>query len=122
MNKPNIAITLPPLLRGALCTLPVLLVGTLALAAAYCHTTLPADICHALQLPLLWLAALVGAFAAARATGRRGLIQGLRVAAILLIALVALTLLTATINPVALTIKAIVIIIGGVLGGILGVF
>lgn len=113
---------LPPMVWGAVAAVVALLLGSLILAAACCYTTLPQTTCHALQLPLLGLVALIGAFATAGATHRKGLVQGLKFAALLIAVLLAITLACGTVSPAALIIKAAIILAAAAIGGILGVF
>lgn len=115
-------IKLPPIITGLLAATLAALIGTFALAIIFCHTGLSPATAHALRLPLLGLCALIGAFAAARAAARKGLVQGLRLGALLLVLLLAFTLAGGTISPVALIIKAAIILLCAALGGILGVF
>lgn len=114
--------TLPPIIRGLLAATFVALIGTLLLSVIFCHTNVSAACCHALQLPLLGLSALAGGFAGAHALGRRGLVQGAKFGALLLVLLLAASLATGNVNPYALIIKAAIVMLCATLGGIFGVF
>lgn len=115
-------IALPPLLKGAIGAIIVTLLGSAVLAAAFCLTDLSTTATHAIQLPLLGLAAFVGAFIAAKSAGRKGLHQGLRMAALLLAIMAIFTFVGGSFSPIALILKGIIILATAAMGGILGVF
>lgn len=104
------------------CVLLALL--TLALAAAYCYTSLAGSTAHLLQLLILAVAAFAGGFSAARGAGCKGLWHGLLLAVLLLLLLflVGMAGLTAGgISFLALLVKGLVLCLSGGLGGIMGV-
>lgn len=112
-----------PLLRGVLGAALVIIAGSLLLALVFCFSSLSSQTMHLLQLPLLGLAALVGAFIAAKAAGRKGLAQGVRLAVLLLVLLAVLTLAGGgQITVAAVLVKGLIVLICGAVGGMLGVF
>ena len=97
---------------------------SLALAAAYCFTSLSGSTAHLLQLAVLGVAVFAGAFAAAKGAGRRGLWHGLLLAALLLglLLLGSVVGLTAGgISILGLLVKGLLLFMAGGLGGVLGV-
>lgn len=127
MNNIDIAaktsgITPPPLLKGAIATVVIATLGSLILAAAFCFTTMTDPTMHALQLPLLALAAFIGAFVAAKAAGRKGLMHGVRQGILLLVLMLLFTLLGGSFGLLALLLKGLIILAASAMGGILGVF
>lgn len=114
-------IKFPPLLQGLLAAAIVALFGSVLLSAVFCYTNLTDSTTHALQLPLLGLSALAGGLVAAKKYGRKGLVQGIKVAAILMAILLLATLATGSPTPAAIIIKGVIIFAGGAIGGILGV-
>lgn len=120
-NKPTRHI--PPLGFGFLVAAAAFLAGTLLLTLLFCFTDLNSSTAHALQLPVLGVAAFAGAMASARRAGKKGLIHGLRLAALLLVLVVIINLAGgSTPGIAALLIKGIIIFCGAALGGIAGVF
>lgn len=110
--------------RGLLLSCLLVVVLSLALAAAYCFTSLAGGTAHVLQLAVLGVAAFVGAFAAAKGAGRRGLWHGLLLAALLLGLLLlgsAAGLTAGGVSVLGLLVKGLLLFLAGGLGGILGV-
>lgn len=110
--------------RGLLISCVLAAAFSLALAAAYCFTSLAGSTAHILQLAVLGAAAFAGAFAAAKGAGRRGLWHGLILAALLLGLLLlgsAAGLTSGGISVLGLLVKGLLLFMAGGLGGILGV-
>lgn len=109
--------------RGLIAAALILGIGSLLLAAAYCYSQMSSATCHLLQLLLLALAAFVGGFAAGRLAGSRGLNHGLALGLLLLfcLAAVSLSLPAGGVAPLALLVKALLLLLCAGLGGIFGV-
>ena len=105
--------------RGLLLSCSLVALFSLALAAAYCFTSLSGSTAHLLQLAVLGVAVFAGAFAAAKGAGRRGLWHGLLLAALLLGCVVGLT--AGGISILGLLVKGLLLFMAGGLGGVLGV-
>ena len=111
------------LFKGLICAVLFAAAASLLLAMLFCWTDMSSRTMHILQLPILGLAAFIGAFVAAKAAGRKGLAQGLRLA-VLMLALLAV--LTASgggqLTLAAVLLKGLILIVCGALGGMFGVF
>lgn len=118
----SVNLTLPPLIKGTIGAIITILFGSLMLATVYCFTALPDTTMHALQLPLLALAAFIGAFIAAKTAGRKGFMHGIRQAIVLLVLLLLFTLFGGSFSLIALILKGSIILAAAAMGGILGVF
>ena len=111
------------LLQGLLWATALLGIGSLLLAVAYTQTDLTSPTMHLLQPVILGLAAMLGAWRTARLAGRKGLFNGLLLAALLLIILAAVNLVMGGLHiGLPLLIKVLILTLGGALGGMLGVF
>lgn len=111
------------LLQGLLWTAALLGLASLLLAVAYTQTDLSRPTMHLLQPIILGLACMVGAWRTARLAGRKGLLNGLLLAALLLImlAVVNLAAMGGLHIGLPLLVKALILMLGGALGGMLGV-
>lgn len=111
------------LLQGLLWAAALLGLGSLLLAAAYTQTDLSCPTMHLLQQVILGSACMMGAWRTARLAGRKGLFNGLLLAALLLImlAVVNLAALGGLHIGLPLLVKAVILTVGGALGGMLGV-
>lgn len=110
--------------RGLLLSCSLVALFSLALAAAYCFTSLSGSTAHLLQLAVLGVAVFAGAFAAAKGAGRRGLWHGLLLAALLLGLLLLGSVVGLTAGGVSilgLLVKGLLLFMAGGLGGVLGV-
>lgn len=107
--------------KGMLAALLLIILGSLALAAAYCFTTLTTPTAHLLQFAVLAAAALVGGFIAAKSAGVKGLRHGILLALLISLLMAIFSLTSGGIMPAALIIKAAVMLLCGALGGIFGV-
>ena len=109
--------------RGLILAALTLGIGSLLLAAAYCYSQMSSATCHLLQLLLLALSAFVGGFAAGRLAGSRGLNHGLALGLLLLfcLAAVSFSLPAGGVAPLALLVKALLLLLCAGLGGIFGV-
>ncbi len=135
LNQPNKINNLPArmtvgstprslaLLQGLLWTAALLGLGSLLLAAAYTQTDLSRPTMHLLQPVILGLACMVGAWRTARLAGRKGLLNGLLLAVLLLIVLTVVNLVvTGGLHiGLPLLVKAVILTLGGAMGGMLGV-
>jgi putative membrane protein (TIGR04086 family) len=122
-NEERGGMQIKALLRGLAASLLLVVVLSFALAAAYCFTSLSAPAAHLMRLGVLLLSALAGGFLAAKSAGSRGMLHGLLLGALLLLLLVIYNMLGGTggVSGLTLAVKALLMLAGGGIGGILGI-
>lgn len=107
--------------KGLLTALLLLILGSLALSAAYCFTSLATPTAHLLQFAVLAAAALGGGLMAAKSAGVKGLRHGILLALALGLLMLLFSLSNGGIIAAPLLLKALVLLLAGAIGGILGV-
>lgn len=117
----TVRLNLAALGKGLLTAMALLILGSLALAAAYCFTTLATPTAHLLQFAVLATAAAGGGFMAAKSAGVKGMRHGLLLAAALGLLMLLFSMSGSGVMAAPLLLKAMVLLLGGALGGILGV-
>ncbi len=107
--------------KGLVTAMLLLILGSLALSAAYCFTSLATPTAHLLQFAVLAAAALGGGLTAARSAGVKGLRHGVLLALALGLLMLFFSLANGGVMAAPLLLKALVLLLSGAVGGIIGV-